>query len=1430
MPTFSFLRSRLAQLLAVAPREPAADARAAVGRKRGFRPSVRRLEPRLVLNASAELTSLGQLVITGSDAADYVRLDVDSLGQITLQDAFGDRIDIVGNPSGQAEPLNSTEVFSNQIRIDLLDGDDTLDLAIPSGLNVTVVDGGGFDTINVIRPDSPQPNESATHQLGAQAIRFDAGVQPLDWRNQNFQLTGNVFVGVPFSPTRTDILIDGGSWQVDGRLILQSDVGFLANTNGGSIDLPNATLTADRTATTLTVDLGNADTAVLRIGSVDDSGSHSIANLSVESANRVDLQSANFRLPGELSIQNVSDTINIDSQISASNISLQASSIRLVDSSITATTGDIQIDGPVTLIGDLDVRTTDSDVTFTDTIDGNHRLFIDAGAGGVALQNDLGQTDALSQVEISADRITLQSLTTRAGDISLVANTIDFTGQTISTLDSGDLSINGDLIITTSNGNLTSAGTAKISGMIRGNVGTENLTITANDRIELDANTQQIGSLSLLANNSIQTLGTINVNQDFTATSAAVIISGDITLLPGSGGLLTLDGKDLVRVDNGTILSIANGMLAIDTEGTVDLADSIVDSDSPDADVLVRGATSVTLGDIRLENGLIDLQTISIPSATIGQSVGTSIVATRLKIAAGGNVVLLNSGNAFEILEEIHTQGDFRVRDDVGDLTIRSAVISGATVDIFTASTLYLNENAIIAEQADVRLQAGQSIINSGVDASQINVSGKTLNATAGTGIGGADPLRTAIDRLIANVLFAGSINIVENDSIELQQVSTDDGPISVTASGSITAVDVVSHNRSRLDGPYDSLESRDIKLIANGMTSDIRVVQITANHAADVLLIAGDDVVGTSNGIMAEVIADDLEVIAGNAADDGILAISLITDINDLLFSVNGTGRGDVEIRDLNSLALASSDSESDADQLRTNNGEIRIIAGDSIVLIDLDPQNDLQRPLADPEIIAGGDNGRITLIARNKIELGNQTQIVAAQSTAGAVRLESDEVVFGETIEINTGSGVGIAKHFLPRPAIEETETAFYDETTIRTDVLTQENSNDAKGFLTLRVGLPGERGLQVDIDWGAPTNRFQRIINVSADNSRLVDGKLDIIGPITDDPLLRVSHIYLESDILDSMLNDRTSATSPLNVRFAVSHHESIIVQAGNVTQGFDESGEPLSAEVAGRLVSSTDNPLTAGVFESGTARFIIPNLTIPVAFFPVRNIIPEPIKLESFARPVESILLSTGSVESESGSASSSATRDEYLQIRILSPDPTGEDLADPKRLPDDILSGDKLQRLFENLPDGRYEIGYVFGDGNVRSLLMVDNRDGETKFLGQEIKGGPLRLQRLSPAELDVQPMTDNAPGSDMSVEPNTSPPAIEPNDDVQVEEEKSPNLEDQGFRPTTNSFESAATATIAGGFLVDATVNRFSIVGRYLSRRQKNHCSSRDHV
>ena len=49
---------------------------------------------------------------------------------------------------------------------------------------------------------------------------------------------------------------------------------------------------------------------------------------------------------------------------------------------------------------------------------------------------------------------------------------------------------------------------------------------------------------------------------------------------------------------------------------------------------------------------------------------------------------------------------------------------------------------------------------------------------------------------------------------------------------------------------------------------------------------------------------------------------------------------------------------------------------------------------------------------------------------------------------------------------------------------------------------------------------------------------------------------------------------------------------------------------------------------------------------------------------------------------------------------------------------------------QELPDGRYEIEYVLGDANTRSILRVDVRGGEATIPDEEFDEGLLRLKRL----------------------------------------------------------------------------------------------------
>jgi hypothetical protein len=415
----------------------------------------------------------------------------------------------------------------------------------------------------------------------------------------------------------------------------------------------------------------------------------------------------------------------------------------------------------------------------------------------------------------------------------------------------------------------------------------------------------------------------------------------------------------------------------------------------------------------------------------------------------------------------------------------------------------------------------------------------------------------------------------------------------------------------------------------------------------------------------------------------------------------------------------------------------------------------------------VASGDSGRVDLES-DLVVLGDDVQIHASQifqidparplgqlTDAGgnreqrAIFIAADEVRFGDNIELFTGEDQGTARQFLSRPVSVEpsapgSTNAFFDPTSVRTNVLTQALQNDATGVLSVNVGTPGERGLTVTIDWGdSDPRRFQQVDNLSADQNAFVGIDASPEGQPTatrfsgGDGNVDFTHLYLENDTLDSRSNGRTAATDPYSIRFAVRHHDSIVVQAIAEGESAVVSQNGITEIIDGGLISSTDNPATSlasqdgPVLESGAATFVIPNLTIPVAFFPVRDVVPEFEVAQVVVAADDPVEFTTQTLEAIEAPASSVVSRQEYFQLRILSPDPNGEDLASPEKLPPEIFDGQRLRRLFSQLPDGTYEIQKVIGDGNERSILRVEVRAGEATIPDDDLDEGVLRLIPLT---------------------------------------------------------------------------------------------------
>ncbi|TWT97105.1 autotransporter outer membrane beta-barrel domain-containing protein [Neorhodopirellula pilleata] len=665
------------------------------------------------------------------------------------------------------------------------------------------------------------------------------------------------------------------------------------------------------------------------------------------------------------------------------------------------------------------------------------------------------------------------------------------------------------------------------------------------------------------------------------------------------------------------------------------------------------------------------------------------------------------------------------LRSDAAGLVDQTFDLNAETIRLDAdGSELKLGDSVLRSEGTNGRIE----ILNAlDVELGRVNVVGEFNLGSSVEVIGGSISQKTGthIDVLLLSITNDGDVSLDQLTN-EIPDVVT------IDSTGDVVV-------RSAVTMEVRSASGEDLSFTSTGDGSDLIVGDLRVNSptTGDIVLTAGDDIFAMNDGTNAPtpIIADDLILLAYNATADDQSGINLRTDVNDLDATVEGTHAGDLIIDEIGSIRLASHDGGPDMGNVRTANGVINITAGGSIFIDDGDVSDDGDSLAGDREIESGGVNGGIKLVS-NELIVGDSVQLASQNSQDRAVSITANRIVLGDEFEINTGDGEGIARRFTPRPSSDgllptdppldvnpsspdfiDIETAFYDSNSVTTDTLTQINENDAIGTLSLEIGVEGENGLVLAVDWGGLSDRFSETPSI------LGGSRVD------------VQHVYTQDDILNSTLNGRDSATDPLAVRFSVSHHPSILITGGEIEQTVPEGTIGRVREmVPGGLISSTDNPETLSTanpgLESGRAFFVIPRIDVPVAFFPVRDVIPEPIDPPTPVVVSSVTLVSDVRLDSAEASASSITIREEYFQLRTLSPDPEGEDLIEPVRLPEGILAGDRLNDLFARLPDGSYEIQYVIGDGDQRTILRVELRGGEPIIVGDELDSEDLRLRKL----------------------------------------------------------------------------------------------------
>ncbi|MDB4749389.1 hemagglutinin repeat-containing protein, partial [Rubripirellula sp.] len=804
---------------------------------------------------------------------------------------------------------------------------------------------------------------------------------------------------------------------------------------------------------------------------------------------------------------------------------------------------------------------------------------------------------------------------------------------------------------------------------------------------------------------------------------------------------LTVNLGSALRANfNSTVNSVARTRTASSLEDLNSKTDSPIKLVSLNGSLTIeggadsQGVSAGGNGDVLLEargaggDIIIDADVIS-GTGHITFDAANDLAVNAAVTTAGAGVVYLLSGNDASVSGSLNNDnGDLLV--DVARNLEQTGVIQSVSGDVGLMVGNDLTQGASSAVNA-----GGNLLVESGNDWTMADGSVMTVGGSQLVGISGG---MITLGRITMSNIAANHVGLI--------------------AVGDILDGNAADANIEESNASAETL----VSLRAGGEIGS--TLGADAGSNVDVLDLAIDRLAAESSfGIHLKQLASGTDLVIGQVAGQTVdVAGVLRSQFNGAVVAVPSESRSVLALEDL----------------VTTDNGEIELVVdgGDLKFLDGADADGpDLK---ADPEAVASGAMGRIDLRASGVIELENNVQFHADKVTAEypdpttrpmpggagpslksrAIHLQADSVVLGTDVELFTGVDQGTARIFAPRP-IEYTvnddgdtvpvsgvfpvDSAFYDASTVSTSELVQVDSRNLVGSLFVDVGNAGERGLTLDIDWGAANQRYQQLNGLSGDLNVLagVNGSGQPTTPVTSVGTgeITLEHFYTDLDLLFSRANGRETVTDPLIVRFAVRHHESIFVQAGLVEQDL------AAAEVVtGGIVSSTDNPATSPGstlgLESGHHRFIIPNVpdfSVPV--LPQREVIPT-IEAVTFLPAIEldSVALET-EVTSATASGVVSAARDDYFQLRVLRPDQNAEPLG-VFRLGDDIMTGDKLQQLQRSLPDGRYEIEYVIGDTFSRVVLRFDVRNGEPVIPEDVLDEGELLLEEipeqneLSPAE------------------------------------------------------------------------------------------------
>jgi len=1256
------------------------------------------------------------------------------------------------------------------------------DLVVNNGASPAVQAGGvGKVTLDAQGDDSNLMIQSQIESVSRE-ITLTAGNNVTLKDHGNVKSSaGNIFITAEAGAVQ---ILDGLTVQTGNNITVGAETGvelqgLLQTTNSGNIQVTTA-------HGDLVVNNG-ASPAVQAggVGKVTLDAQGDDSNLMIQS--QIQSVSREITLTAGNNVT-LKDHGNVKSSAGNIFITAEAGAVQILDNLLVQTGNNITVGAETgvelqgllqtTNSGNIQVSATNGDVVVNNGTDPAVK------AGGVGIVDIQGSNLFIeSQIQSTSREITLTAendvtlkdhgnvisqsgnifITAEAGTVQILDNLLVQTGNNITIGAETGVELQG-LLQTTNSGNIqvtTAHGDLVVNNgaspaVQAGGVGTVTLDAQGDDsNLMIQSQVESVSrEITLTAGNNV----TLKDHGNVKSSAGNIFITAEAGTVQILDNLLVQTGNNItVGAETGVELQ---GLLQTTNSGNIQVTtahgDLVVNNGASPA-VQAGGVGKVTLDAQGDDSNLMIQSQIESVSREITLTAGNNITfGEHGEVSSTAGAVFATAQNGFLFMDdgaEIQS-GTGRIHLEAQqDITLGQITTGNASSQLTDAAVMVTSHTGAIIDGND----AGMNIVANHVSSAVV--------LSAITGIGADDALEVNVRRLNAEVTGTGGIQIQEADNIILSNVQTANGSITITANGSITATNVISQTDA---------DANDISLTSTG--GGILVQNINAGTVnGDVILQALGGAIGRSGtALQINVTADDLIATS-------VSGIDLYTDINDLVAFVSGTG--DILIEESNDINLASWDAGTDDARIETINGRIQIRAAGSITIVDTDGSNDGTDRRGDEEIIAGGfassdaaSAGRILLQAGNIgattgsdliFQKHAQISAVDAGGDRGAIVLiATGNFEFdSDTSQITTYKDLGGG---VTQGGVLRTPIPTIDNLTGGNPNLVA-SGNDYRGTFEVQLGAgtEGEKGLEIHIDWGALGN--ERFEGPDYGNQTALNGPLQGLDGETR---LTLAHDYTIEDVQFAKGNGRQNLTDPLQVRFMVSHDPSITIFANtlnanptgkldgdlsllttsNNLQGPHDQlpldpmtllGESLSTIQSGHAVDNTQltttvntliTPQRAEMLETGVQTFRVPPIILPRDLLLVRDpgypAASQPIPA---VPPAPIVTAAVQVVPSIPVASSTTFFRDEYFQIKALSPDPNADaPLAPPERLPDDILSGDRLNQLFQQLPDGQYQIDYVLGEGNERSILKFDIRQGQPVVPGgEELDGGQLKLEDIT---------------------------------------------------------------------------------------------------